>query len=342
VLKMKQIVCTQPDEFKLREVDVPVSQAGFALIRVQRIGICGTDFHAYKGNQPYFTYPRVLGHELAGVIEALGENAGDFHIGDQVGIIPYLQCGQCIACRKGKTNCCTKMKVLGVHQDGGMCEFIAVPVDHLLLTTGLTLDQTACLEPLSIGAHAVRRSELKMGEFVLVIGAGPIGLGVMAAAKLQEAKVIAMDINDERLLTAQTWGGADYTVNALEQPQEAIVQITGGDYPTVVFDASGNTRSMNSALNYLAHGGKLVFVGLVKDDISFPDPEFHKRETTIMGSRNATLEDFQWVMQALRNGTIDVSRFITHRIAFDETIGRFNDLLKPESKVIKAMIVMND
>src|SRR3954465_2870486 len=192
---MKSIVCEQPNQFKMVEVEQPELKTGEALVRIRRIGICGTDYHAYRGNQPFFSYPRTLGHELSGEIESIGENPADLKPGDQVSVIPYMNCGECIACRNGKTNCCTDMKVLGVHIEGGMSEWITVPYNHLVTTEGLTLDQSAMIEPLSIGAHAIRRSELKQGEFVLVIGAGPIGLGVMAFAKHEGAKVIAMDVN---------------------------------------------------------------------------------------------------------------------------------------------------
>ncbi|MUT65290.1 zinc-binding alcohol dehydrogenase family protein [Paenibacillus sp. NEAU-GSW1] len=335
---MKAIVCENIDQLRLVETAEPTLAEGEAIIRIRRIGICGTDMHAYKGNQPFFTYPRVLGHELAAVVEAVGDNHLSLRPGDQVTVIPYMHCGECIACRHGKTNCCTDMKVLGVHIDGGMRELISVPVTHLIRTDGLTLDQTAVLEPLSIGAHAVRRSELRAGETALVIGAGPIGLGVMAFAKHKGANVIAMDINDERLAFCRDWAKVDHTVNALEQAKEKIAELTGGEFPTVVYDATGNARSMMNAFELVGHGGRLVYVGLVKADLSFNDPEFHKREMTLMGSRNATMEDFEGVIEAVRSGSIDVDSFITHRAPFGEMIGRFEEWLKPESKVIKAIV----
>jgi 2-desacetyl-2-hydroxyethyl bacteriochlorophyllide A dehydrogenase len=335
---MKSILCEQPDQFSFQEVPEPTFRKGEALIRIRRIGICGTDMHAYKGNQPFFSYPRVLGHELAGIIEEVEENVTGFIKGDQVSIIPYMHCGECIACRNDKTNCCTDMKVMGVHIDGGMREIISVPLSHLIKTEGLTLDQSAVLEPLSIGAHAVRRSELRQGEYALVIGAGPIGLGVMAFAKHFGAKVIAMDINDERLSFCKSWANVDHTVNALNQPKEQLVEITNGEFPTVVFDATGNVRSMSDAFGYVGHGGKLVYVGLVKAEISFNDPEFHKREMTLMGSRNATREDFDNVIEAVKNGSIDTDRYITHRTEFAQMLNHFDSWLNPESKVIKAMV----
>ncbi|MCM3772512.1 MULTISPECIES: zinc-binding alcohol dehydrogenase family protein [Priestia] len=335
---MKSIVCEQPNQLKKVESKRPIPQAEEALIRIQRIGICGTDIHAYEGNQPFFTYPRVLGHELSGYIEFIPHNELGLKAGDQVSIIPYMECGKCIACRNGKTNCCTDMKVLGVHIEGGMSEWITVPYTHLVRAEGLTLDQAAMVEPLSIGAHAVRRAEIQQGEFVLVIGAGPIGLGVMAFAKDQGAKVIAMDVNNERLAFASEWAKVDYTLNVLNNPFDKLVELTNAEMPTIVFDATGNAKSMTEAFNYSAHGGKLIYVGLVKADISFNDPEFHKRELTLMGSRNATLEDFHYVVDTLKCNKVDLNRYITHRAQFDQLIEQFEDWLTPEANVIKAIV----
>lgn len=337
---MKAIICEQVEQFRYAEVEQPIVGTGEAIVRIQRIGICGTDLHAFKGNQPFFSYPRILGHELAGYVEELGEGDTELAVGDLVSVIPYLHCGECIACRNGKTNCCTDMKVLGVHIDGGMRERVALPVSHLIKADGLTLDQAAMLEPFSIGAHAVRRSELRAGETALVIGAGPIGLGVMILAKQLGANVIAMDINEERLAFCRYWAGVDHTVNALQQPKEALVELTNGEFPTVVFDATGNARSMTDAFGLVAHGGKLVYVGLVKADIAFHDPDFHKRELTLMGSRNATMADFDTVRSAFQKGSIDIERYITHRASFDEMVDQFEFWLKPESKVIKAMVCL--
>jgi 2-desacetyl-2-hydroxyethyl bacteriochlorophyllide A dehydrogenase len=337
---MKAIVCEQIEHLKYVDVVEPTVGVGEALVRIQRIGICGTDLHAFKGNQPFFSYPRILGHELAGYVEELGEGVTDMAVGDLVSVVPYMHCGQCIACRNGKTNCCTDMKVLGVHRDGGMVERLALPVSHLIKADGLTLDQAAMLEPLSIGAHAVRRSELRSGETALVIGAGPIGLGVMILAKQLGANVIAMDINEERLAFCRDWAGVDQTVNALQLPKEKLAELTNGEFPTVVFDATGNARSMTDAFGLVAHGGKLVYVGLVKADIAFHDPDFHKKELTLMGSRNATMEDFDTVRSALKAGSIDIERYITHRASFEEMVEHFETWLKPESKVIKAMVCL--
>lgn len=336
---MKTIVCQKPHHFEQIEVPVPKPQQDEALVRIRRIGICGTDLHAYRGKQPFFTYPRVLGHELAGEIVELPSPADHLQIGDQVAIIPYLHCGQCFPCRMGKTNCCTELKVLGVHTDGGMCEYITVPTSHLLPTKELTIDQTAIIEPLSIGAHAVRRAKISEGDVVLVIGAGPIGLAVMKYAKLAGARLIAMDVVADRLQYCKSWVPADHTINAsVVDPMEALAEITNEDFPVTVMDATGNKQSMMRAYDYVAHGGQLVYVGLVRDDISFYDPDFHKKELTLLGSRNATRADFDYVIESIRSGTVDTASYITHHATFDELIDRFDTWLQPDAGVIKALV----
>lgn len=337
---MKGIVCEQADSFRLLlDLPEPTPTPGHAIVRVRRIGVCGTDYHAYKGNQPFFSYPRILGHELSGIVERIEGNAEGIVTGDQVCIIPYLHCGVCLACRRGRTNCCREMRVLGVHVDGGMRERISVPTTHLLKANGLSLDEAALVEPLAIGAHAVRRADVSAEDIVLVIGSGPIGLGVMAFAKHAGATVIAMDINEERLAFCKAWAKADHTIDARSgDAKRLLADLTHGDYPTIVFDATGNAASMTGAFDFAAHGGKLVYVGLVKDEITFSDPEFHKRELTLMGSRNATLEDFRHVVEVIERRSYDLGKYITHRASFEGMIAAFEGWLKPESRVIKAIV----
>ncbi|MGG3449132.1 zinc-binding alcohol dehydrogenase family protein [Domibacillus aminovorans] len=338
---MKSLVCQQPDQFIMNETEIPSAKEGEALIRISRIGICGTDFHAYRGRQPFFSYPRVLGHELAGEIVTIQANSQNLIAGDQVTIIPYLECGKCIACRNGKPNCCTGLKVLGVHADGGMQEYMVVPITHLMKTNDITADQTATVECFSIGAHAVKRADIQKEEFVIVIGAGPIGLGVMKFAKLAGAKVIALDMNEQRLNFCREWAGVDYTVNvASSNAQEEMMNITNGEFASAVFDVTGNANSMSNAYKMVAHGGRLIYVGLVQADVSFPDPEFHKRELTLLSSRNATRDDFEYVIQSIKEGNIDTDAFITSKTPFDQITQKFESFMKPDSNTIKAMITL--
>lgn len=338
---MRTLVCTQPGQFEYATAHQPELKKDHAIIRIRRIGICGTDLHAFEGTQPYFEYPRILGHELAGeLIDADG--APGFETGEVVTFIPYFYCGKCIACRSGKPNACVLLKVCGVHQHGGMVDYLSVPSYSLVHGDGLTLDALALVEPLAIGAHGVRRAGLKKGEHVLVIGAGPIGLGTMEFVAIAGGKVIAMDTNNDRLRFAKEKLRIAYTINATgSDVVEQLMTITGGEMPTVVIDATGNQKSINNAFQYLAHGGRYVLIGLQKGEIIFSHPEFHKREATLMSSRNATREDFAQVISCIKTKRVDPTTYITHRVLFEHAKDAFRSWLDPDSRVIKAMIEMN-
>jgi len=284
------------------------------LVRVHRIGVCGTDIHAFRGDQPFFTYPRILGHELGVEVLDLGGQAEGIRVGQYCAVEPYLNCGTCIACRRGKPNCCVKLAVLGVHTDGGMRRTLVVPSRKLHPSKNLTLDQLALVETLAIGCHAVDRAGLEKGEFVLVIGAGPIGLGVMQFAIEAGAQVIVLDINAQRLEFCRSRFSIPYTIDASRvNVLEALAGITAGDLPTAIFDATGNGRSMVSAFEYPANGGRLIFVGLFQGEVTFNDPDFHRRELTLLASRNARPDDFSRIISLIEAKRIDTSPWITHR-----------------------------
>jgi 2-desacetyl-2-hydroxyethyl bacteriochlorophyllide A dehydrogenase len=320
---------------------MPVAEPGEVLIRVKRVGVCGTDLHIFTGNQPYLAYPRVMGHELAGIVESAPANAR-VKAGDQVYVMPYLSCGKCIACRAGKTNCCTNIQVLGVHADGGMVEYLAVPHEFVFEASGVTLDQTAMIEFLAIGAHAVARAEVRPDQRVLVVGAGPIGMAALIFAKLRGAQVYVLDGRADRLSVCAGRLDADGVV-ALDTSGEAadasqLAELTNGEFFDVVFDATGNIKAMERGLEFVAHGGKYVLVSIVKDRISFSDPEFHKRETTLLASRNATAADFQTVLEAMRAGKIPTDVLKTHVLQLHDLPATFGKLLDPGAGVIKAMV----
>jgi 2-desacetyl-2-hydroxyethyl bacteriochlorophyllide A dehydrogenase len=335
---MLALICNAPGNLEYRDIQPPPAQPRQAIIRIRRIGICGTDLHAYEGTQPYFSYPRILGHELAGeLVEA--DDVVHMRAGEAVTLIPYFSCNACIACRTGKPNCCVSIKVCGVHVDGGMVEYLSVPSAALIPGEGLSLDQLALVEPLAIGAHGVRRAGITEGDVVLVIGAGPIGLAAMGFAQIMGATVIAMDINESRLQFCRNNFKIPYTLNAGEsRVAEHLQELTGGDMATVVIDATGNQKAINGALPFLAHGGRFVLIGLQKEAISFSHPEFHKREATLMSSRNATKDDFRYVMQCIKSGSVHPEKYITHRVCFTDVKTNFNSWLIPETSVIKAMV----
>lgn len=338
---MKAIVLEQPGKFSLRDTPTPnIIEEHEALVRVHRVGICGTDLHAYEGTQPFFSYPRVLGHELAVEIMALGSGvqSSDFAIGDLCAINPYLECGTCIACRRSRPNACVHLQVIGVHRDGGMSQYMSIPAKKLQRAPELGLEAIALVEMFSVGAHAVRRPEIDVASTVLVIGAGPIGLGTMQFARLRGAQVIAMDVNLTRLNFCREQLGIHHTIDARDKPLEQLQEILNGELPTAVFDATGNARSMINAFRYVAHGGELTFVGISKEDISFSNPHFHSREMTLFASRNATDDDFAWVIDSLTTGIIQVDGWVTHRATPEALIAEFDTWLKPETAVIKAML----
>jgi 2-desacetyl-2-hydroxyethyl bacteriochlorophyllide A dehydrogenase len=338
---MKAIRLEEPSRLELLSTHEPVAslKPEEALVRVHRIGVCGTDIHAFNGNQPFFNYPRILGHELGVEVVAVGSSSKNVHPGDRCSVEPYLNCGRCIACRRGKPNCCVRLQVLGVHIDGGMREFIVIPSRKLHPSTHLTLDQLALIETLGIGCHAVDRAHVETGEFALVIGAGPIGLTVVQFAIEAGAQVIVLDINPKRLEFCREHLGAPYLINAsVDNPLEALAQITASDLPTVVFDATGNPRSMMSAFDYSANGGRLTLVGLFPGDVTFNDPDFHRRELTVLSSRNARSEDFTRIIGLVESRRIDTAPWITHRASFADVVKEFPRWTKPETGVIKAMI----
>ena len=276
---MKTIICQQANEMAFVQTNPEHAlESNEVLIAIKKIGICGTDIHAYGGKQPFFDYPRVLGHELSGLAEQVGSHVNHIQVGDQVAVIPYIHCNKCISCRQGKTNCCTQMQVLGVHRDGGMVEYLKVPADNVFVVNDIPLEEAAIIEPLSIGAHAVRRAEVSPQDTVLIIGTGPIGLGAARFAKLAGAKTIVMDLSEERLQFGKDWAGADQIVVAGENAAEELLKLNNDERPAIVLDATGNKHSMTNSFNYVSHGGKLVYVGLVKDTISFFDPDFHSKE----------------------------------------------------------------
>lgn len=336
--RMKYIVCEKPGEFILREKEEPKRQPGEALLKVNKVGICGTDVHAYLGNQAFFTYPRILGHELATQVIEIGDNDKGICKGDNVVVMPYLSCGECIACTNGKTNCCTHMSVLGIHTDGGMQEKISVPVDLLLPTPQLSDNEMVIVEPLAIGAHAIRRARLRPDETIVVMGCGPIGIGIMKLAQIQGAKIIAIDINQQRLDFAKERIGVDHVVLAGTGAVDQIKEITNGHMCTAVFDATGHKGALEAGPDYMSHGGRYVLVGLSKGELTFAHPAIHAKETTIMCSRNATLEDFENVIEVLQQGKFPTDSFITHNVEHTDMIAHFDSWSDPAKGVIKATV----
>ncbi len=336
---MKTIVLEKPGEFQVAERPHPgAAQPGEALVRIRRVGVCGSDIHAFRGKQPFFTYPRVVGHELGVEVSAVGPNEKGLTAGDRCAVEPYLNCGRCIACRRGRTNCCVSLQVLGVHIDGGMRELMTVPVAKLHRSRTLSVDQLALIEMLTIGAHAVRRAELEPGENVLIIGAGPIGLATATFAQLVGARVSVLEISPRRREFCRAQLKIERCLDGGGNTGKQLEGMLNGDLPTTVFDATGSPQSMVQAVQYVANGGKLVYVSLVQADLTFTDTELHRRELTLIRSRNALAADFRWAMQMVEDGRIDLGPWITHRTSADTMVAEFPEWLNPERGVVKAVV----
>jgi 2-desacetyl-2-hydroxyethyl bacteriochlorophyllide A dehydrogenase len=337
---MVTLILEEPGRIVAHDTPAPGDPGpGEALVQVRRIGVCGTDLHAFCGRQPFFEYPRILGHELGVEIVAVGAGVTDVRPGDRCAVEPYLNCGRCIACTQGRPNCCRTLQVLGVHTDGGHRERILVPAAKLHLSRQLTLDQLALVETLGIGAHAVDRAQVQAGETVAVIGAGPIGLSVIQFALVAGARVVVVDVSAGRLDFCRDRLGVIAQINATTEDIPARLDtLTGGDLPTVLFDATGNQKSMNAAFTYPAQGGRLVLVGLIPGDVTFSDPNFHRRELTVLSSRNSVSADFIRIIRLIESGSIDTTPWITHRAPLLDAPARFASWTRSDSGVVKAML----
>ncbi|RKR13230.1 hypothetical protein CLV91_1945 [Maribacter vaceletii] len=336
---MKVVRLKEPGVWEQLEVEKPSDavSSGNALLKVKKIGVCGTDLHAFKGQQPFFSYPKILGHELAVEVVAVADDVTNVKVGDKCSVEPYYNdiIGQAV--RRGKTNCGEHLQVLGVHVDGGMQEYFEYPAKFLHATNSLTDDQLAMIEPLAIGCHAVDRADITHEDIVLVIGAGPIGLGTIQFAQLKGARVIAMDIDDAKLEKCKNITKVKDTINALGNVEEELTTLLNGDLPTVILDATGNSTSMMNTFKYAAAGGTIVFIGLFMGDVMFHDPSFHKKELTLKASRAAMGEDFGRIIRLIEAGKIDATSFITHRMSFDAIPTEFEKLYEKKD-LIKAII----
>ena len=335
---MKAVVLTEPGRFE--RIELPEAAApgpAEALVAIRRIGVCGTDLHAFHGRQPFFSYPRILGHELAVEVTAVGTGVTHVRAGDRAALRPAIACGTCDTCRRGVVNACPRLTVLGAHVDGGMRERITVPAAYLHPSTSLSLDQLALVEPLSIGGHAVVRGAPAAGERTLVIGVGPIGLAVTAHLVAAGVRPLVADVSAERRAFAERWIGVE-TVAPGEDPAADIRARLGGELPILVFDATGNATSMHSAFELVAHGGRLVFVGLFQGDVTFHDPDFHRREQTLLASRNATGADFERSIALIEQGGADVLAWVTDRSTLADLPVAFPRWATPGSGTIKALV----
>ncbi len=340
---MKALLLESPKHFKKIDTDAPAKPApGEALVRVHRIGICGTDISGYLGKMPFFSYPRIPGHELGVEVVDVGADVTNVRPGDRCSVEPYINDPNSYASRRGYPNCCEKLEVLGVHRDGGMRPNFLLPARKLHPSKKLAFDQLALVETLAIGCHAVNRGAPRPEEACLIIGAGPIGLATLEFVKLSGAKTIMLDVNEQRLDFCRRVMGVQHTVKLSENTEKDLRNLTDGHLPDVVIDATGNNVSMSNAFGLVAPGGgRLVYVGITTEEVHFRHPVFHKPEGTLLCSRNALPEDFTRIIQLIEDGKIDTKPWITHRSPFDELPEVFPSYTKPETGVIKAIVELD-
>lgn len=338
---MKAIQLAEPQQFRVIDVpEPPPPGPGEAVVRVFRVGVCGTDYSGYLGKMPFYSYPRIPGHELGVEVVAVGPGVTNVKVGDHAAVEPYINCQTCYSCTRGHTNCCENHQTLGVHCDGGLRPLFTIPARKLHVSTKLTFEQLALVETLGIGLHAINRANPKADETVLVIGAGPIGLSVIEFAKLAGSRVIVMDLNEQRLAFARERMGVRETItaNGLDADMKTFTELTGGKLGNVVVDATGSARSMSAAYHFVGFAGRLVWVGITQDQLAFTQPLMHRREMTFLASRNALSPEFTRIIRLIEGGMLDTRPWITHTAPFDGMIGEFTTWMKPETGVVKAMV----
>ena len=342
---MKALQLEKPLTWHLIDIaEPPAPGPGEALVRVQRVGICGTDLGGYLGKMPFFTYPRIPGHELGVEVMEVGEGVTNVKPGDRCAVECYLNCQHCDACRRGFTNCCENHKTLGVMCDGGMTERIILPARKLHVANGLTPDQCALVETLAVGCHAVDRGNPRPGENVLIIGAGPIGLSALEFVRLSGARPIVMDMAESRLaFVREKMKGAEVVLpTGGDDDFATVAKLGGGRMCDVVIDATGNHKSMVRAMEFAVFAGRVVYVGITQQNLDFPHaPVMHRRELTLMASRNALSRDFGRIIKLIADGEIDTSPWITHHARFDEVPQVFPSWVNPETGVIKAVVTID-
>jgi alcohol dehydrogenase len=338
---MKTIRFDNPKSVSLIETpEPPAPGPGEVQVRTHCMGVCGTDIGGYLGKFPFFSYPRIPGHELGVEVVAIGQGVTNVKVGDRCAVEPYMNCGTCFACRQGNGNCCVRLEVIGVMRDGGLRERFNIRADKLHVSTKLAYEQIALVETLAIGCHAVDRGDAKAGENVLVIGAGPIGLAVIEFARLRGARLAVMDLSQDRLDFCKRVYGIECGIVPREDGSEIeqVHDFTGGEGFPLIFDATGHPGSMVGALRYIAPTGRLVYVGITSQPLTFMQPALHKPEVTLLASRNALPKDFPFIIDLIERGKIDTKPWITRRLPIDDVPNAFADLAVPQAGMIKTII----
>ena len=336
-MKTRCVVLDRPGRMRVEERDVPERPSeGSVLVKVEAVGICGSDIHAYNGTQPFQTYPRILGHEICGTVV----EGNDRHpAGERVVVEPLLRCGKCYPCSIGRYNCCVNLRVIGVHEDGGMRDLLWLPSELLYrVPRGIRVDEAALCEPLAVASHANTRAKVGEGDVVAVIGAGPIGLLILQVSRALGARVVVSDIDAERLKVASTLG-AEHTVDASSPGHlEEMRTLAGRDGPTVVFEAVGSDETIAEAVGLVSPAGRVVLVGLYGSPVEFTPIEIIRREFDLLGSRNSS-GMFPHALSLIETGKVQLGPLITHRFDLEEAPRVFEGIRRGTIRPLKALLL---
>lgn len=334
---MKAVYLKEPNDICIKQIDKPVYREGYALVKVKSMGICGSDIGAFRGVNKMVSYPRVIGHELAGVVEEIGENPNNIKPGDRVVIDPYLWCGHCYSCQMGRTNACESMRCLGVHTDGGMTEYMLHPAHQLVpLADSIPWELAPLAEPLTISMHGVHRAKLTEGEHMAIFGAGAIGLLAALGALAYGAVPILIDPVKERLDYAKKLGVMNTICIPGEDAVEKVREMTNGRMAEVVMEASGANAAIRSCLDVVSYVGRVVLTGWPKMPTELPTDLITKKELDVLGGRNSKGE-FQEALALIESGRVDVRGVLSKVITIDEVPAAVRELSDFPGRYLKIV-----
>ncbi|MCI8526324.1 MAG: alcohol dehydrogenase catalytic domain-containing protein [Oscillospiraceae bacterium] len=337
---MKAVLLEKPWEVGVTEIEQRPPKAGEALLKIRSAGICGSDIGAFRGTNGLVSYPRIIGHELAGeVLSIPANNPKGIQVGDHVVVEPYMYCGSCYPCSIGRTNCCDNIRVLGVHADGGMAETFAHPAKWLVkVPEDMPWELIPIAEPLCIALHGVHRLKLKAGEFIAISGAGPIGLLVAMVALAYDANPILIDLVTERLEYARSIG-VQYTVNLkTDSLAEKIAEYTHGNMAHCALEASGASSAIRSTLDIVCHAGRAAFTGWPHQETPIPTNLITFKELDLVGARNAC-QEFEEAVDLIYTGRVDARKILTKMISIDEAPATIRDIEKNPGKYMKVNVM---
>ncbi len=336
---MKAIQIITPENIQVVDLPTPVTGKGEVLLKINYVGICGSDLSTYLGKNTMAEYPRVPGHEISAIIAEVGEEVPDiFNAGQAVTVVPYTNCGQCSSCRKGRFNACRYNQTLGVQRDGAMQEFITVPWQKLIVDDHLSAKELAMVEPLTVGFHAIDRGRVTDIDIVMIFGCGMIGSGAIIRAALRGATVIAVDIDDKKLELASKIGATHVINSKTTNLHEALQEITNGHGPDVIIEAAGNPFTYVSALEEAAFAARVVCIGYAKNDVSFATRLWVQKEIDILGSRNATPSDFEAVINYLKQGTFPLDEMVSRIIVPEDAAATVAAWVVNPGQVTKILV----